>query len=166
LDAEGRRRFEEAKRARAAFIAVRTPYLELVRNGNAEEHKKMLAEKVIPLYQATVDAFGELIDHKDNQGMNAAKVGKAAAQSGVQLIGLALAAALVVAGLLSWQIVRSTTPVLRDLASHADYPREVADWYETMAREVMEALNRTEAEQRLASNDTLWSGPPPDGSRR
>jgi len=52
-------------------------------------------------------------------------------------------------------------PVLRDLDSHADYPGEVAAWYETMAREVVQALSRAEAEQRVASDDALWSGPPP-----
>jgi transglutaminase-like putative cysteine protease len=52
-------------------------------------------------------------------------------------------------------------PVLRDLESHADYPADVADWYETMAREVMGALSRAEAERRVAANDALWSGPAP-----
>src|SRR6185436_18772213 len=141
LDAEGRRQFEEAKRARAAFIAARASYLELVRNGKAEEHKKMLAEKVIPLYQATVDAFGDLVEHKESQGANAAKAGKAAAESGERLIGLALAAALLVAGLLSWQIVRSTNRVLRDLAVNLDQgaaqtasaARQVSDLSQTLS---------------------------------
>ena len=31
-------------------------------------------------------------------------------------------------------------PILKDLESYADYPADVADWYETMAREVMRAL--------------------------
>jgi alkanesulfonate monooxygenase SsuD/methylene tetrahydromethanopterin reductase-like flavin-dependent oxidoreductase (luciferase family) len=45
--------------------------------------------------------------------------------------------------------------------SHADYPAEVADWYETMAREVMRALEQSGAEVRVASDDALWSGPRP-----
>ena len=120
LDSEGRRLFEEAKRARAPLIAARNSYLELVRDGKAEDHKKLLSEKVIPAYQATVDAISALIDHKENQGMNAAKAGKAAAQSGVLLIGLALGTAVILAGLLTWQIVRSTNRVLRDLAGNLD----------------------------------------------
>jgi methyl-accepting chemotaxis protein len=120
LDAEGRRLFEEAKRTRAAFIASRATYLELVRGGKAEDHKKLLSEKVIPDYEATVDAISVLINHKENQGTTAAKIGKAAAQSGVWLIGLTLAAALVVASLLTWQIVRSTNRVLRDVATNLD----------------------------------------------
>jgi transglutaminase-like putative cysteine protease len=52
-------------------------------------------------------------------------------------------------------------PVLKDVESHADYPAEVADWYETMAREVVGALSRAEAQQRIASDDALWSGPRP-----
>jgi len=52
-------------------------------------------------------------------------------------------------------------PIIKDLESHADYPAEVADWYETMAREVMRALTRAEAQEGVASDDALWSGPRP-----
>ena len=52
-------------------------------------------------------------------------------------------------------------PILKDLESHADYPAEVVDWYETMAREVMRALEQSGAEVRVASDDALWSGPRP-----
>ena len=51
-------------------------------------------------------------------------------------------------------------PILRDLESHADYPADVADWYETMAREVLRALSQAEAQQRIAADEALWSGPP------
>ena len=119
-DNEDRRLFEEAKRTRAAFVSVRARYLDLVRQGKVEEHKKMLTEAVIPAYEDTVKAISASIDYNEKLGMEAGKAGKAAAQSGVRLIGLALAAALVVAGLLSWQIVRSTTRVLRDLAINLD----------------------------------------------
>lgn len=56
-------------------------------------------------------------------------------------------------------------PILRDLDSHADYPREVADWYETMAREVMRAVKEAEAVQTIGSDDGLWSGPAPQQLR-
>ena len=52
-------------------------------------------------------------------------------------------------------------PILKDLESHADYPADVADWYEMMAREVMRALDQADAHQRVASDDALWSGPRP-----
>ena len=52
-------------------------------------------------------------------------------------------------------------PILKDLESHVDYPAAVADWYETMAREIMRALDGGDAPQRIASDDALWSGPPP-----
>jgi len=52
-------------------------------------------------------------------------------------------------------------PILKDLESHADYPADVADWYEMMAREVMRALAQADAHQRVASDDALWSGPRP-----
>jgi transglutaminase-like putative cysteine protease len=53
-------------------------------------------------------------------------------------------------------------PILKDLDSHADYPAEVAEWYEAMAREVMRAVDEAAARDRVASNDALWSGPRPD----
>jgi len=55
-------------------------------------------------------------------------------------------------------------PVLANLDSHADYPRDVADWYETMAREVVRALNQREAEAAVARDDQLWAGPKPPTS--
>ena len=50
-------------------------------------------------------------------------------------------------------------PVLEDLESHADYPADVAAWYETMAREVMRALREADARETIARDDALWSGP-------
>ena len=52
---------------------------------------------------------------------------------------------------------RVSVPPIR---SNADYPADVADWYEMMAREVMRALAQADAHRRVASDDALWSGPP------
>jgi transglutaminase-like putative cysteine protease len=52
-------------------------------------------------------------------------------------------------------------PILQELESHAEYPAEVAAWYEKMAREVIRALDEAEARERVASDDTLWRGPRP-----
>ena len=89
-DSEDRRLFEEAKRTRAAFITIRTRYLDLVRQGKAEEHKKLLSEAVIPAYEDTVKAVNACIEYNEKLGMDAGKTGKADAQSGVLLIGIAL----------------------------------------------------------------------------
>jgi transglutaminase-like putative cysteine protease len=56
-------------------------------------------------------------------------------------------------------------PILQDLESHADYPAEVADWYETMAREVMRALAEAGTQAQVAADDALWGGPPPSSVR-
>jgi hypothetical protein len=50
-------------------------------------------------------------------------------------------------------------PILKDLESHADYPREVAEWYEAMAREVMRAVKAAEAAAPIARDDRFWQGP-------
>lgn len=53
-------------------------------------------------------------------------------------------------------------PVLRELGSYADYPREVADWYEAMAREVMRAVEEAEARSAVAQDEAFWRGPVSD----
>jgi methyl-accepting chemotaxis protein len=115
-DSEDRRRFEEAKRARTAFAKVRGSYLELVRQGKAEEHKKMLSEAIIPAYEETIKALDADVAYNKKLGVDASADAKLAARSGFILICIALGVALAVAGVLTWQIVRSTTRVLRDLA--------------------------------------------------
>ena len=50
-------------------------------------------------------------------------------------------------------------PILEDLASHADYPREVAEWYEAMAHEVMRAMGRADEAETIARDDGFWRGP-------
>jgi transglutaminase-like putative cysteine protease len=50
-------------------------------------------------------------------------------------------------------------PILKDLESHADYPREVAEWYEAMAREVMRAVKKAEGGKAIAGDDRFWRGP-------
>lgn len=50
-------------------------------------------------------------------------------------------------------------PIVKELGSYADYPRDVAEWYEAVAREVMAALRRAEAEAAVATDDRLWRGP-------
>ena len=119
-DREDGRLFEEAKRTRAAFITIRTRYLDLVRQGKAEEHKKLLSEAVIPAYEDTVKAVNACIEYNEKLGMDSGKTGKADAESGVLLIGIALGCAVILAGFLSWLIVSSTTRVLRDLATNLD----------------------------------------------
>lgn len=50
-------------------------------------------------------------------------------------------------------------PVIKELDSYADYPKDVADWYEAMAREVVRAVEAKTATEAVAKNDALWTGP-------
>jgi hypothetical protein len=50
-------------------------------------------------------------------------------------------------------------PMLADLGSYADYPDDVARWYEEMAREVMRAVREAENKDALATDDDRWRGP-------
>jgi len=119
-DSEDRRLFEETKRTREAFVKVRGPYLELIRQGKAEEQKKMLSEVVIPAYEASIKAVDASVEYNKKLGTDTSTASKSAARSSIILICIALGLALIVAGLLTWQIVRSTTRVLRDLAGNLD----------------------------------------------
>lgn len=51
-------------------------------------------------------------------------------------------------------------PILQENGSYADYPIEVAQWYEQVARSVMAALQCSELYAEVAGDDALWAGPP------
>ena len=51
-------------------------------------------------------------------------------------------------------------PIMRDNGSYADYPAEVAQWYERVARSVLKALQSNEVHTLVAADDELWAGPP------
>jgi transglutaminase-like putative cysteine protease len=50
-------------------------------------------------------------------------------------------------------------PVVKELGHYADYPREVAEWYEAMAHDVMQAVQVAAARSRVATDERLWRGP-------
>jgi len=53
-------------------------------------------------------------------------------------------------------------PILRQNGSYADYPAEVAQWYERVAGSVLKALESNEIHAEVAGDDELWAGPPPE----
>ena len=119
-DNEDRRLFEEAKRTRGAFVTVRNKYLELVRQGKVEEAKKLYSETVIPAYEASIKALDDDVDYNKKLGTEASTASMSTARASVVLICIVLALALASACLIGWQIVRTTTRVLRDLAANLD----------------------------------------------
>ncbi len=50
-------------------------------------------------------------------------------------------------------------PIVKENGSFADYPEDVARWYEQMAKETMQALNSSSSKARTAGNDAFWTGP-------
>lgn len=50
-------------------------------------------------------------------------------------------------------------PILRQNGSYADYPTEVAQWYQRVARAVLEALDSSDIHAQVADNEELWAGP-------
>lgn len=50
-------------------------------------------------------------------------------------------------------------PILRENGSYADYPAELAQWYQRLARSVRKALQSNQIHALVAADDTLWAGP-------
>ena len=50
-------------------------------------------------------------------------------------------------------------PIIKEIGSFADYPADVAEWYERMAKETVAAVTSAGAKEKTASNDAFWSGP-------
>ena len=50
-------------------------------------------------------------------------------------------------------------PIVRENGSYADYPPKVGQWYEGLARAVLEALKSPEDYEKVADDDDLWAGP-------
>jgi methyl-accepting chemotaxis protein len=119
-DNEDRRLFDEAKRTRGAFVTVRNKYLELVRQGKVDEAQKLYSESVIPAYEVSIKAIDADVDYNKKLGMDASTASMSTARASVVLIYVVLGLALASACLIGWQIVRTTTRVLRGLAANLD----------------------------------------------
>jgi len=156
-DNEDRRLFEETKRTREAFVKFRGQYMDLLRQGKADDYKKLLSEVGIPAYEDSIKAVDASVDYNRKLGMDASTASKSAARSSIILICIALGIALLVAGLLTWQIVRSTTRVLRDLATNLD---QGATQTASAARQVSSAsqtLSSGASEQAASVEETSAS---------
>lgn len=119
-DDEDRRLFDEIRRAHDTFVKVRADYLELVRQGQFEEHEKMLTGKVIPAYEASIRAVDAGLQHKKSHALAASEESKASARSSILLVRSAVVLALALAVVLAWLIARSTTRALGSLATNLD----------------------------------------------
>jgi methyl-accepting chemotaxis protein len=120
-DSEDRRLFEEVKRTRDAFVKVRTPYLEMMRQGNPEELRKRMTEVVIPAFEASVKAVDVAVEYNKKLAMETTAAALAAGRYSVTLIYVALGVTLILSVLLTWQTVRSTNLVLGNLAVNLDH---------------------------------------------
>ena len=50
-------------------------------------------------------------------------------------------------------------PIVHENGSYADYPPEIGQWYELLARAVLDALNWPEEREKVIDDDDLWAGP-------
>src|SRR5262249_54569820 len=107
--------------------------------------------------QTSVKAIDADVDYNKKLGTEASLASKSTARSSVFLISFALVAALVVGCLMAWQIARSTTRVLRDLAGNLD---KGATQTAAAARQVSsasQALSSGASEQAASVEETSAS---------
>jgi transglutaminase-like putative cysteine protease len=57
-------------------------------------------------------------------------------------------------------------PIVKEIGSFADYPKDVAEWYERMARETIAAAASADAKRQTASDDGFWTGPEAQAVRK
>jgi methyl-accepting chemotaxis protein len=80
----------------------------------------MLTGGVIPAYEASVKAVDAGVQYKKTYGFAVSEESKAAAQSSILLLRIAVVLTLVAAVVLAWLIARSTTRALGSLATNLD----------------------------------------------
>ncbi|MBN9694077.1 MAG: MCP four helix bundle domain-containing protein [Verrucomicrobia bacterium] len=119
-DQEDRRLFEDAKQSRNKVAEIRDRLVEISRQGGSEANRKWVLETVVPAYEASIRSLQAIVEYNNRLGTAAGNEGKSSAKSSIRLIKIALVVALVVNGLLAWQVSRSTNQVLCDLAQNLD----------------------------------------------
>jgi len=109
--------------ARAAYRGPRDKLMQLLRTGDFEEAKELLINQVMPtqaVYMARVDDFVKLQEQQMSEA--AADVRSSVIRTAAQVAGLLLGS-FVLAGVLAWQLIRSTT---KPLNQAVDVARAVA----------------------------------------
>jgi methyl-accepting chemotaxis protein len=113
---EDRQLFKGLESLRKSYREARQHYFELMAAGQAEEAHAFLNDVLFPAYTAYIKQCGELFDLNARNGVSSATDIMGSSERSTRLIVIVSAAALVIAGLLGWVIVRSTNRVLHALA--------------------------------------------------
>jgi methyl-accepting chemotaxis protein len=119
-DAEDRRLYEKIKRTSDVARASRRRALELLKENKVDEFRKVQQEEVIPEYEKYLKAIDLDIDYNEKLARTYADHGKKSVLFSVRLIGVALGVASLVAFLLAWQVIRSTSRALKDITANLD----------------------------------------------
>jgi methyl-accepting chemotaxis protein len=112
------------KQIRANFVAARTRFAALVKDGKAEEAQAWLFSTVNPAQQAYYGVLDQLIAHEDGLMQAAGQASAAAAASTRRLVLLLAALALLVSAAVAWYATRTITA---PLAYAVGIARRVAD---------------------------------------
>jgi methyl-accepting chemotaxis protein len=115
-DEKERRLFEEAKRARETAAASRNRALELLKQNNLQESRKLQQEAVIPDY----GALNADIDYNTKLAEAYAEDGKDAVRFSVRLIGISLGLALLLSALMAWRLIRWINRALGNITLNLD----------------------------------------------
>jgi methyl-accepting chemotaxis protein len=119
-DEKERRLFEEAKRARETAAASRNRALQLLKQNNLQEARKLQQEAVIPDYGNYLKALNADIDYNRKLAEAYAEDGKNAVRFSVRLIGISLGLALLLSALMAWGLIRWINRALGNITLNLD----------------------------------------------
>ena len=117
---EDRRLYNEIKRTHDVMLASRNRAGELLKEGKADEFRKVQLEEVVPDYDKYLKAVDLDVDFNEKLAKTYADDGKSSAQLSVRLIGGALVLVLLTAIALAWIVIRSTNRALNSITGNLD----------------------------------------------
>ena len=106
--------------ARMAYVRSSEAYMDLVRNGQVDQAKKMLLTEVRETQGAYLRAIGEIIDYQEKLSQESAKKAEDEASMATKIISLLLFVALAISILMAFFIIRSITGPVAKAAALAE----------------------------------------------
>jgi methyl-accepting chemotaxis protein len=108
--------FRAAHTSRDALLAVVREALGFLRDGKVDDARILLRDRLDGVVQDSMDRFNECIEYNTGVATSQVEAAQGKVRTSFILIGTALALALLLASLLGYGIIRSTTRALRTIS--------------------------------------------------
>ena len=116
IDEKDGQLFRVAHTARDALLVVVREALSLLRDGKVDDARNLLRERLDDVVQDSMDRFNECIEYNTSVATSQVESAQGKVRTSFILIGTALGTALLLASLLGYGIIRSTTRALRTIS--------------------------------------------------